>query len=151
MTTIAFDGRTVAADRQMTIGGTAVKSPFAKISRVKYEGAKSVVGFSSGNVCHVAPVIDWMHRGCPNDDTKPDIHTEGKDFSLMLVNAAGVFYATESLNLIPIGNIPWAIGSGADFALGAMAAGASAKRAILLTMDLDTSTGMGIDVLRLLK
>jgi len=148
LTTIAFDGRSVAADRQMTIGGTAIKSPFPKIKRVMIEGVKSICGFSSGNVCHVMPVLEWLQQGCP--DERPDI-SDAKDFSLILVNRAGVFYSTESLNLVPIGNIPWAIGSGADFALGAMAAGASAKRAVMLTMQLDTSTGMGFDVLPLLK
>lgn len=149
MTTIAFDGKTVAADRQVTVGGTPVKAPFPKITRVTYRGVKSIVGFTCGNVCHVMPVIEWIKNECPMDDA-PDIHNEGKDFSLMLVNADGVFYSSESLILVPLGMVKWAVGSGSDFALGAMAAGANAKRAVTLTMGLDVSTGMGIDVLKVL-
>jgi len=48
----------------------------------------------------------------------------------------------------PIGCRPWAIGSGADYALGAMAAGKDARAAVLIAASLDTSTGDGVTTLR---
>jgi ATP-dependent protease HslVU (ClpYQ) peptidase subunit len=41
----------------------------------------------------------------------------------------------------------WAIGSGADYAMGAMAVGADAKRAVEVTSDLYCRCGLGVDVL----
>jgi hypothetical protein len=41
------------------------------------------------------------------------------------------------------------VGSGADFAIGAMARGASAREAIDIAATYDTNTGLGVDVLEL--
>lgn len=47
-----------------------------------------------------------------------------------------------------MGKIKWAIGSGADYALGAMLHGASAAEAVRISSKLDESTGKGVDVVR---
>lgn len=39
----------------------------------------------------------------------------------------------------------WAVGSGCDYALGAMKFGATAKEAIAIASELDVNTGLGID------
>lgn len=44
-----------------------------------------------------------------------------------------------------LGQSKWAIGSGADYALGAMYAGLSAAEAVMIASKLDTGTGLGVD------
>jgi len=45
----------------------------------------------------------------------------------------------------------WAIGTGCDYALGAMAAGADAVAAVKIASRLDVGTGMGVNALGVLK
>lgn len=71
------------------------------------------------------------------------------DAQFMMVDAQRrVWIAQNNMDWHRIDVRRWAMGSGADYALGAMACGASAQEAVKVASGLDTGTGMGIDCVR---
>lgn len=140
MTVVAYDGKTLAADRQATYGNTPF--PVTKIFRV---GNDLVAG--SGDWSECLAFLEWYESvkfaklgGSP---PKPDFK-EG--FGILVIRNGELWrYERE---LVPfLINVPfWAIGSGADYALGAMACGKSAKEAVEIACQFDINCGLGVDV-----
>ena len=148
MTTIAFDGKSIAADCQSTYGSFPVKAH--KLNHLTYKGHPAVAG-CDGTIQEFDPIIEWVKGGCKKKQ-RPDVEEEKPDFSIMVVTDEGkVFYASNSLFFHDMGKTKWAIGSGADYALGAMEAGKTAKESIEIAMRLDVNTGLGIDVIDVVK
>lgn len=148
MTTIAFDGRSIAAERMYVIGGTPLRGPSPKIRRLVYKGVPAVIG-TSGTLEYGMALMDWLEAGLP-PGREPSLPADDDDgASVLLATATGVYLFSNSLVGVPIGAVKWATGSGANYALGAMAMGASAKKAVEVACTLDVYSGMGVDVLRL--
>lgn len=149
MTTIAFDGRSIAADRMCSIGNTPVRSPHPKIRRLVYKNLPAVMG-TSGSVEYGHALVDWLQAGA-HAGKEPELSNDGDSnyCTVLLATKESVYLFSNSCVGVPLGAIPWAAGSGADYALGAMAAGASAKRAVEIAITLDVNSGCGVDVLRL--
>lgn len=141
MTTIAWDGKkTIAADKQMNFCDTPVSA--TKLVKITYKGKKAVAA-GSGEVAQYTPVIDWIK----NQRKSPPILEANANFGVIVVTEEGIAYVYASaLTPVPISGRPWAIGTGADYALGAMAFGASAVEAVKIASALDVNTGLGIDV-----
>lgn len=140
MTTIVWDTKTFAADRQTTFGGTPVAGN--KITKTKYKGQEAFIG-TAGEVEVCTAVEDWIKAGCKGSPKLP----EEPQFSAMIVVKSGeVYFMSGSTFAHSMGKTKWAIGSGADYALGAMYAGRSAKEAVEIASQLDTGTGLGVDV-----
>lgn len=97
---------------------------------------------SAGVVMHTEPVLDWIKTG----KGKPEIKDDA-DFSILIATKEGVWYACNSLFFHAMGNVRWAIGSGCDYALGAMYAGKNAREAVEIASQLDVNTGLGVDTL----
>jgi hypothetical protein len=144
MTTIAWKNGVIAADRQLA-GWQMVN----KLFRLK-DG--SVVG-GAGYFDDVHEIARWLDAGA-KEATRPPL-TEGPD------NTSDVIVATPDGKAYWL-TWPWlrrvevldgciAVGSGAKAALGAMYAGASAKRAVEIACRLDESTGKGVNVIRVKK
>lgn len=135
MTTIAFDGRYMAADSRRTAqyyDDTAEKliicpeTPTSPLRIVSAAGSDSLV----------AQIFLWFQQGAdPETAPKLDVITGGfiweEDNFYYFDNN---FYPTEDA-------IPAANGSGSDFAMGAMLQGATAMEAISISIDLDPHTG----------
>lgn len=134
MTTIAWDGKVLAGDRQRTFGGTPI--PVTKVFRQD----RYVFG-CSGNSDECVLLATWLAHGMPvNDKPKCD------DVGALLVRDSKLYYITSPhLLLLEIDAPFFAIGSGADYALGAMAMGADAATAVKVAAKLDVNTGMGVD------
>lgn len=148
MTTIAFDGKTIAADCQSTYGSFPVKAH--KLHRLTYKGKNAVAG-CAGTIQEFDPIITWVKNGCKKKQ-RPDVEDEKPDFSIMVVTEDGeVHYACNSLFFHEMGKSRWAIGSGSDYALGAMEAGKTAKEAVDIASRLDVNTGLGIDEIDIAK
>ena len=143
MTTIAYDGKTLAGDKQTTYGNTPVVC--TKLQRIKWKGKEAILG-SSGAVIDCDIVIDWIIKG---EKGKPEITQDEFDLSILLVNSEGVHYMTEFPKWHHMGKVKWAIGSGSNYALGAMEAGKTAKEAIEIASRLDVHTGLGVDTMTL--
>lgn len=135
MTTLAYDGKTLAADRQLTLGGTPM--PLRKIFRHNDE----LIGLS-GSVQESLLFLEWYRNGGVSAGDKPKL---SDDFSALVITD-GKIMRYEALLMPWQIDLPfWAAGSGADYALGAMAAGKSAVEAVEIAIRFDTSSGMGID------
>ena len=149
MTTIAWDGKRIAADRMCSIGNAPVRSPYPKIRRLVYKNLPAVMG-TSGSVEYGHALMDWLQAGA-HAGKEPELSNDVDSNYCMVLLATkdGVYLFSNSCVGVPLGVIPWAAGSGADYALGAMAAGACAKRAVEIAITLDVNSGCGVDVLRL--
>jgi ATP-dependent protease HslVU (ClpYQ) peptidase subunit len=138
MTTITWDGRTLAGDRQATSGGTPTTT--TKVFKVKCKKKKYLVGFS-GRLADGQAFLRFVERGFQDN---PAIDT----LTAMVIHEDGrvVTYDDTNANPCDLGILKyWAAGSGADYALGAMAHGATATEAVLIASDLDVNTGRGVD------
>jgi len=147
VTTVAYKDGIIAADTQATYGSTPVLGA-SKIRRIRIGAEEWVVGISGEAwVCerllvamkYAASLDDWFWDPCPVD--KDDLP------SCMAVRARdGAIYTTSGgKSWSRLNSELWAIGSGCDYALGAMHAGASASDAVRIASALDVYTGGIID------
>ena len=72
-------------------------------------------------------------------------HTDDNRFSALIANRTGLYTVLEDSSVVGPQKY-WAIGSGWRFAVGALAAGVSAQRAVLAAGTLDHSTNTNVQV-----
>lgn len=130
MTTIATDGKTIAADSQ---GCTSfiVRHSVIKLHRIRDE----VLGFA-GEPPEIQKYIDWVRLHRPEENA-PKFSDR---FFGLLVRKGSVLFEDDSLNPQVVGS-PFAVGSGQEFAMGAMLAGASPREAVRIAIALDPHSG----------
>lgn len=138
MTTIAFDGYTIAYDTRMT----REDYPTADLYLPK---ARLIHGYY---ICcaGVLEAGEELYDDISNCDSfelwlakKPD--TKFNDIDVMVIKACdGQVYIHDPKMFIPIKNKLWAIGSGRKYALGAMAEGAAAVKAVHIASRFDIQT-----------
>lgn len=145
MSVIAWDGRTLAADRQATQAGLA--RICEKIWRCERTG--DLLG-AVGQPDTSAAMRAWYEAGASVDTFPACNRNEGVASHLYVVRLDGtcVKYEGEPYP-IPIVEIFWAAGSGRDYALGAMACGMPASFAVVIASRFDVSCGMGVNILTL--
>lgn len=132
MTTIAYRNGTMACDSRGYTGG---KSPIGSKCKIERLEDGTLLGASSTVPGGGEQIRKWYKDGCPKD---VDYNLPDK-FTMLAVKASGeAFYADDNLMLSgPLTADYFAIGSGLDFALGAMAAGQSAIMAVNIACELD--------------
>ncbi|KVW15396.1 hypothetical protein WK91_18335 [Burkholderia cepacia] len=141
MTIVAWDGKTVAADR-MIVDGYA-KLPGTKIHRINGE----LFGCSG---CWATGMtrFEWARAGM-NPATYPVVPDD--QFGRLLRITADGEILLYTVNGLPMRyESPfYAIGSGSEFAMAAMYLGHSAEQAVHVACELSNECGMGIDKLEL--
>lgn len=147
MTIIAWDGRTLAGDRMSTVGGTPIRDAEPKVHRMRApNGRLALFGFS-GNSSFRSAYLHWLCGG-----EEPQIKQgETMNWAIVaIVEPRWVYYRSDTANRWDLFGAMsyWAIGSGADYALGAMEHGATARQAVRIATLLDNQCGMGIDSVR---
>lgn len=138
MTTICWDGETLAADSQSTTGSTRGKA--VKI-------AKNKAGFLVAGAGEFAVVKHWMRwvlNGMLVDD-QPQTAAKS-DIVIIEPRGRAVMFCGNAISQ-PLPRKQWAWGSGSDYALGAMAMGADARQAVAVARKLDIYTGGRIIIL----
>jgi ATP-dependent protease HslVU (ClpYQ) peptidase subunit len=141
MTTIAWDGHTLAADRQSTWGGTPTRT--RKIFRAINDDGREVIYGCAGLTHECSAYTRWIN----GEIAQPNF----TEISIMSIDRRGrIWHTNQTMIWTQIKAKHWAIGAGCDYALGAMAAGKSAFDAVKIASMLDVTTGGGVDVLRLL-
>ena len=143
MTCIAWDGRELVADRQCTIGGTPI--PFRKVYRVRAPNRRvALVGYC-GTAAFVRAHLHWLAGG-----ERPEFRHERFRWSVLMIDdERRVWRRDEDADFWEEMLVRyWALGSGAEYALGVMAAGHSAREAIRIASKLDNQTGLGMNVVR---
>jgi ATP-dependent protease HslVU (ClpYQ) peptidase subunit len=144
MTTLAFDGKTFAADKQSTCGSR--KATVTKVWKITPKGRKgSVLLGVCGNVVDGLLVKEWVEAGMPVDD-KPVIEDVG---AIVVTPTGRILELDNSVVPIEIEDSFIAIGSGGNYAMGAMAAGKSAVEAVEIAGRFDPYTGRGVTVVEL--
>lgn len=137
MTTIAWDGTTLATDSQETHGTYAT---YGSKKLYKVNGCLVAV---AGRADRCQQFIDWVDNGFEGDKPFDEGKGEDSDFVALVVDAKGKAFAYyDSLVPVPAPS-KQAFGSGGPLALGLMASGLTAKQAVELMCKkkLDAFTG----------
>ncbi len=133
MTTLAWRAGVLAADSQGTIGGTIVPGACRKVWR---SDDGRLIGVT-GETAQWAVLVRILLAGATVGDL-PKV----TDARVVVVHADGRVIVHEGESWYDCGDAPYlAWGSGMDSALGAMAVGASAKRAVEAAISCDVNSG----------
>lgn len=137
MTVIAWDGETLAADRQRSMYNTPI--PCRKVFRINApDGSRYLVG-CAGDSFGIATYIRWAQG-------KGDRPITIGDTNIMSIDESRrVWLAERELNWVCLGKRKWAIGCGADYALAVMTFGGTAVEGIRVASKLDHRCGLGVN------
>jgi hypothetical protein len=130
MTTIAADGTRVACDSAVSIGNRRAEN-----FRQKIKFKDGYLFGCSGNMCVMDPLIEWWLAGAK----KQDFPGGAKDIEFVF----GVFFRDVAImydqdsHFADMHAYPTAMGSGTNYALGAMKSGEDAVRAVQIACQLD--------------
>jgi hypothetical protein len=142
MTTIACDGRTIAADTLGTCGSEKSTTPRQKI--VVDEG--HVYGFT-GNWAFFAPARKW-HAAGADPASVPKGNKDG-DWQLLVFGSDEVVTYSSDVPYPCNYEYPEAFGSGATYALAAMRARCSAAEGVRVAIESDVYSGGHVRTLNL--
>jgi len=129
MTTIAYKDGVLAADTRVTQDGIVLPST----SKIVKRDTTSVA------ICGELSVIQAYRKDQKWDLLSKEVPWEALTCGGYLIDSDGATLT------IPDGDF-WAIGSGAHFALGAMAAGATPEEAVKIAARYDTGTNDTVEV-----
>jgi len=143
MTVIAWDGKTLAADKRAVIGGFK-GGTVTKIHRWPGGLCAFAGDFDVG-----VQMVQWLRDGAdPEKYPKRQESENAASFMVIHMDASVVRYERTPVPL-PFENAPQAMGSGRDYALATMYLGHDARRAVEVACALDNGCGNGIDTLEL--
>jgi len=142
MTIIAWDGKTLAADK-MAVSGTHKAGQVTKIHR--WEGG--LCGFS-GEMSVGVQLLYWLQCGADPEYFPAWDDDSGSSFIVITLDGEVTYYDGAPIPLV-MENTHHAIGCGRDYALAAMHLGKNAKQAVEVACALDAFCGNGIDTLTL--
>lgn len=139
MTVIVWDGTTLAADKQTSFGGSGFA--ITKLGRTK-----DLLFGCSGNGAMCRQMSKWVLDGRHPEQLPVGFSDGSADVLVVERGGKVLLYSVGPLPTI-IEETKFAIGSGMDFALGALYAGANAYHAVLAANRYSNSCGMGVDTL----
>jgi hypothetical protein len=144
MTVIAWDGKTLAADKRATMSGHP--ATVTKIARTPKGELMAV----SGDLDTARALMDWYGAGADRATYPDNRNGEYCRATLMVVtlDAKVIKFEREPVALLFEDEYS-AMGSGRDYALAAMYLGHDARRAVEVAIALETGCGNGIDTLEL--
>lgn len=143
MTCVAWDGKTLAADRRITSNG-AVNTEMTKVHR-REDGA--LIGMA-GEMCTSSEFIRWFMANdseVPMPELKAKVSPE-ECSAAIIVDPDGEVRAYDRDGWHVVESKHYAIGSGGLLARMAMRCGKSAARAVELASEFDIYSGGGVDV-----
>lgn len=133
MTTIAFDGHSLAADRQVSSDGALYRHS------IKLHHVPGGVFACAGSVSQTHKFLRWYKAGMKSEPPVLDCFD-----AISLVK--GKVSEWEGSDEIPSDNQKLAIGSGMVWAMAAMDFGMSAREAVTYAATRDNQTGGTVDV-----
>lgn len=139
MTVVAWDGRTLAADKQST-----ASSCKAAVRKVRHIDGKLVGG--SGNAAAIMEHMAWLERGARVEEFPPRLRSDEVPSILLVIEPSGRILSYEN-GPYPIEMCGpfYAIGGGRDFAIAAMDLGFNAIVACEVAGRHSSGCGMGVD------
>lgn len=151
MTTIAFDGRYLAADTYVW-QGDSVTAEVAKIKIGAIGGAKGLREYVVASCGHPAALHQFIRDYNSVDyPMRPEMPTgEGTRFDAIVIFRDGEILFYDEVYRYPDEATPFsgtiALGSGGDFAKGAMVAGAHAQQAVKIAIGCHAHSGGSVNV-----
>jgi hypothetical protein len=142
MTIIAWDGKTLAADKSATNCGWS--NTVTKVYRVP----GGLVAFS-GDADAAMDLLAWFQGGRVPSDYPACQKTDDRGSAFFVDNDGALWTYDKSVNPQRYEQRFAAMGSGRDYALAAMYLGFDAVRAVEVACALDNDCGNGIDALEL--
>ena len=137
MTTVAYRDGVMAADTGITNSGGVRYASVSKMHRCP----DGVLMAGAGDYGSVLDLFSWYDRGCPSDDVPEFGDDEDMVVCALVIYPDGrVAYIERDLRECPLEGEFFAIGSGVEGALAAMAAGATAEEAVEIMCGLDIYT-----------
>jgi hypothetical protein len=131
MTTIAYDGKTLAVDSQATAGSTV----FGEANKLFPLDDGRYAAFA-GCLSVFPEVVAWLN----GEGEMPELNDE-EPFGGIIVSPDGsALEITKNMRIFPA-SIPWSGGSGEVIAFAAMHSGKTAEEAVELACTLDIYTG----------
>lgn len=141
MTTIAYSAGVMAADTQVTAGNRKFRTH--KVRRMADGG---LIG-GAGHLTNILRVQRWAEEGFSGElpELKDGEDDEG-EFECLVVMGDGSAYLLDSeLELMPIHDEFIALGSGGNYAMGAMACGMSPLEAVRIAARFDAATSEPVE------
>lgn len=142
MTVIAWDGKTLAADKRACNG--TLRSVTTKIRRV----GKDLVGYT-GDASEGEELLAWFRFGADPEKFPAHLRSDSQHWARLVVVTPKreVLVFERGPHPVVFEDRFFAAGSGRDFALAAMHLGKSATEAVEVASVFDTSCGDGMDAL----
>ncbi len=144
MTTIAWDGQTLAADRMISYGDSCYE--ITKIQ--KFEDY--FIG-TTGTTIFGLQMVEWFKQGAIKEKFPSTIGESVYNQMIVIDKSKTIFLYECGYIPVKIESKQIAIGSGSSYALAAMKTGMSAIEAVRLAIELDIYSGFGVDSLEHLQ
>lgn len=138
MSVIAWDGKSIVADKRATCCG--MQSTGTKAFRL----SDGKIGAFTGDLAHGLILVEWYNNG--RDEKSWPEFQKADDYTIFIVadSDGAVFYEKQPVAL-KCEDAFHAWGSGRDYAMAAMFVGANAKKAVEVACHYDVYCGNGID------
>lgn len=142
MSVIAWDGKTLAADRQASCGGRITTT--VKI----FSHDDKLIGLIGPHES-AHRLYNWILNGMNPISFPANLETDGGIPTVYVIHKSGHTVKFEDCPYpIVIKDKLWADGGGGDLALGAMAMGATAAEAVEIASKYNVHCGCGVDEFR---
>lgn len=136
MTTIAWDGKTLASDSRVTENNCLISENYNKTKSFKHKNKKYLVGVA-GSMCQGERFFHWIQKNGFDINDPPRL----EDMEALVVSKDGVWcYEGSSQGYVTLTDEFVAIGSGTYIALAGMRIGLSAEESVLLASQVDLGT-----------
>lgn len=143
MTVIAWDGRTLAADKRCTLGGLIVA-----VGKLKAHNGCLLA--ASGDSSMGRELVAWFCAGAKASAWPANNCDADKGACLVVVVPDGTLWRYENgPHPYRVESVPVAFGSGSEAAMGAMLAGADAAASVKIASQVNAYCGNGVDWMRL--
>mgnify|MGYP006921288158 CR=1 FL=1 len=144
MTTIAWDGTTLAADKGSWSGG--LHQPVRKTYKITAPDGRRFLVAMAGDAVFATQCLRWLRGGdhpgrCLDDDLNRDV-------MVVIDEKRRIWRLSSRLVYVPYEGKIHAHGAGQEIALGALMAGADAVKAIRITMQVSDFAARGVDFVR---
>jgi len=138
MTVVAYDGKTIAEDKQGTLGQTSFTT--TKLFKIR---DNLIIGLL-GSLDRAMLLMNWYLSGAEDAAFPPPDKDEKAELVVLANGVLGVCFGDVPV-FHEMQDIPFSFGSGDEVALGAMKAGATAVEAVAIACESNIYCGRGID------
>ncbi|WP_376092924.1 hypothetical protein ACE7GA_24580 [Roseomonas sp. CCTCC AB2023176] len=139
MTTIAWDGTTLTADRRISSGTVTYST-----TKIRRTADGRLIG-ATGDFGVCGQVLDWLENG----GARPACQETDRWATALEIMPNGTCWMHNRDSRWRVEDPFVAVGSGRDYAMAVMALGHDAMQAVEIAARFDPATGNGIDGLRL--